>query len=57
MLATVIISLIIFLALGAALTFGQLFGREPITPKCNPDACCMQHDHCDHRSAMHPRRF
>ena len=56
MLATVIISLVIFLALGAALTMGQLFGRGPITPKCNPDTCCMQDDDCTHRPAMGPRR-
>ena len=55
MLATVIISLVIFLAFGAALTLGQIFGREPITPKCNPDACCMQDDNCAHRSATHPK--
>ena len=55
MLATVIISLVLFLALGAALTFGQIFGREPITPKCNPDACCMQHDNCDRGPATHSR--
>lgn len=50
MLATVIVSLITVLAFSVALAFGQFFGREPITPKCNPDACCMQGDHCD-RSA------
>ena len=55
MLATIIISLVIFLAFGAALTLGQIFGREPITPKCNPDACCMQDDNCARRSATHPR--
>ncbi len=56
MLATIIITLIIFLALGAALTMGQLFGRGPITPKCNPDTCCMQDDDCSHRPVMGPRR-
>ena len=56
MLATIIISLVIFLALGAALTIGQFFGREPITPKCNPDTCCMQDEDCAHRPAMGPRR-
>ena len=50
MLATVIVSLVAILAFSVALALGQFFGREPITPKCNPDACCMQGDHCD-RSA------
>ena len=55
MLETVIISLVIVLAFGAALTLGQFFGREPIKPKCNPDACCMEHDNCSHHPAIRQR--
>ena len=50
MLTTVIVSLVAIFAFSAALALGQFFGREPITPKCNPDACCMQGDNCDRRA-------
>ena len=55
MLTTVIVSLVAILAFSAALALGQFFGREPITPKCNPDACCMQGDDCDRRAPAQPR--
>ena len=55
MLATVIVSLVTVLAFSVALALGQFFGREPITPKCNPDACCMQGDDCDRRARAQPR--
>ena len=56
MVATIIISLIVVLAFCAALALGQFFGREPITPKCNPDTCCMQGDNCSRRSAAPARK-
>ncbi|MGI9248189.1 MAG: hypothetical protein ACR2QI_04200 [Woeseiaceae bacterium] len=52
MLTTVIISLITLLVFCAALALGQFFGREPITPKCNPGDCCMQGEKCTRRSAV-----
>ena len=55
MLATVIVSLVAVLAFSAALALGQFFGRGPITPKCNPDDCCMQGDNCDRRPATQSR--
>lgn len=54
MLTTVIVTLVAILAFSAALALGQFFGREPITPKCNPDACCMRGDDCDSRAPAHP---
>ncbi len=54
MLTTVIVSLMAILAFSVALALGQFFGRQPITPKCNPDACCMQGDDCDRHVAAHP---
>lgn len=55
MLEAVIVTLVAVLAFSAALAVGQLFGRGPITPKCNPDACCMQGDDCERRQAAQPR--
>ena len=49
MLATVLVSLVVVLAFCAALALGQFFGREPITPKCNPGPCCMQGKKCERR--------
>ena len=42
MLATVIGTLVILLTFCAALALGQFFGREPVTPKCNPGDCCLE---------------
>ncbi len=42
MLATVIGTLVILLTVCAALALGQFFGREPVTPKCNPGPCCLE---------------
>ena len=47
MIETTIISLIIILGFCVALGLGQLLGRAPINPKCNPDNCCLQGDDCD----------
>ena len=49
MLVTVIGSLVILLAFCAALALGQFFGREPITPKCNPGPCCLEGKNCKRR--------
>jgi hypothetical protein len=46
MIETIIISLLLLLLFGVALALGQIFGRPPIKPKCNPDDCCMQGDKC-----------
>lgn len=46
MTATIILSLIFILVFCAALAIGQVFGREPITPKCNPGTCCMKGENC-----------
>ena len=50
MLATILVSLTVLLAFCAALALGQFFGREPITPKCNPGPCCLQGKDCKRRS-------
>ena len=43
------ISLAVLLTFCAALALGQFFGREPITPKCNPGPCCLQGKDCKRR--------
>ena len=55
MATTMIISLFFILVFCAALAFGQFFGREPITPKCNPGTCCMKGESCSRRSAKTPK--
>ena len=50
MAATIIVSFIIVLIFCAALAVGQFFGREPITPKCNPGDCCLGAKGCSRRS-------
>ncbi len=50
MAETVIVSFLIVLVFCGALAIGQFFGREPITPKCNPGTCCMKGKNCGHRS-------
>ncbi len=50
MLATMLISLLILLTCCAALALGQFFGREPVTPKCNPGPCCLQGKKCRRRT-------
>ena len=50
MATTVFVSLVFILVFGAALAIGQFFGREPITPKCNPGTCCMKGESCSRRS-------
>ena len=49
MLATMIITLVVVLVSCSALALGQFFGREPITPKCNPGPCCLQGKNCKRR--------
>jgi hypothetical protein len=48
---TVIVSFVFVLVFCAALAIGQFFGREPITPKCNPGTCCMKGKNCSRRPA------
>lgn len=50
MATTLVISLVFILVFCAALAIGQFFGREPITPKCNPGDCCLGVRNCSHRS-------
>ena len=50
MAATIAISFVIVLIFCAALALGQFFGREPITPKCNPGDCCLGAKGCKHHS-------
>ncbi len=38
---TILVSFLIVLVCCLALALGQFFGREPITPKCNPGDCCL----------------
>jgi hypothetical protein len=56
MLATVVVCFAILLLFSFALAIGQFFGRDPITPKCNPGPCCLQGDNCERRSAATQRR-
>ncbi len=50
MAETVIVSFLVVLVFCGALAVGQFFGREPITPKCNPGTCCMKGKNCGHRA-------
>ena len=50
MAAIMIITLLFVLVFCALLAIGQFFGREPMTPKCNPDTCCMKGESCDRRT-------
>ncbi len=52
MLATILITLLALLAFCAALALGQFFGREPITPKCNPGPCCLEGKQCKRRTMV-----
>ena len=54
MLAMIIISFFIVMGFCAALMIGQFFGRQPITPKCNPETCCMQDEDCKGGTAVQP---
>ncbi len=49
MLATISVTLVVLLTVCGALALGQFFGREPITPKCNPGPCCLQGKNCKRR--------
>ncbi len=49
MLATITVSLFVLLMVCAGLAIGQFFGREPITPKCNPGPCCLEGKNCKRR--------
>lgn len=51
MLATLLISFFALLTFCAALAVGQFFGREPITPKCNPGPCCLEGKKCKRRTS------
>lgn len=51
MLATLFISFLALLTFCAALALGQFFGREPITPKCNPGPCCLEGKNCKRRTS------
>lgn len=56
MLAAIVASFSVLLVFSIALALGQFFGRDPVTPKCNPDTCCMQGNNCTRPSATSPRR-
>ncbi len=56
MLATIFVTLLVLLVFCAALALGQFFGREPITPKCNPGPCCLQGKNCKRRRMASPGR-
>ncbi len=50
MAATIIVTFVVVLVFCAALALGQFFGREPITPKCNPGDCCLGAKNCKRRA-------
>ena len=56
MATTIIFTLGVLLIFCALLAIGQFFGREPITPKCNPDTCCMKGEGCDRRESETRRK-
>lgn len=51
MIETILVSLVFILVVCGGLALGQFFGREPVTPKCNPGPCCLEGDNCERRAS------
>jgi len=56
MMTTLVITLIVFLISGAALTLGQWFGRPPIEGRCHPRGYGCGSPNCCRLDSENPER-